>query len=593
MKQKKSSGQKRGRPGIGWPVFLLLGLVILAAGLGGSYYLLKGDIKTPLALLDIVTPTEEPAPTPVPELGQVDQTLTIQVGLQGRAISPYIYGVAEAKPDILKKLGATFNRWGGNASSRYNWELGNAWNSARDYYFMNGNQDYESENDKLPGGVADGFIAANQQAGVKSFITIPAIGYVAKSGESTDRSVRVPEKGQPAVNASGAIANYDPTSNRSRTSLPILPQKPGSLGYPPNLEDNAVYADEWVNHLITRFDTATNGGVKFYAIDNEPDLWATTHTDVHPALPGYDELLQKYLDFAWAIRQQDTTAKIVGPSLSSPARIAYSPLDEANNKTDRKAHGDIPFLEWWLAQVRASDEKRGRRTLDVLDIHYYPGNNLYFGNNTNDPAKGPARLEAPRALWDYSYKDAATDNFTALIPRMRELVSRNYPGTLLGIGEWNFGGEQHISGALAVADALGTFAEQDLYYASYWTSPPENSPAFFGFKMFANYDEKGSRFGDLFLPSRPSNRRQVTTYVARRSSDNALTIVAINKTAQSRNSGFLLKEFEEATGRNVKIYQYSQSKPGSIQNLAAFALQRSSFTYDLAPYSITLFEIGK
>ncbi len=54
-----------------------------------------------------------------------------------RWISPLIYGVAAGGADELAATGASFNRWGGNPNTRYNWVLGNAWNTARDWQFNN------------------------------------------------------------------------------------------------------------------------------------------------------------------------------------------------------------------------------------------------------------------------------------------------------------------------------------------------------------------------------------------------------------------------------------------------------------------------
>ena len=44
-----------------------------------------------------------------------------------------------------------------------------------------------------------------------------------------------------------------------------------------------TFVQDWVRHLIGRYGTAAQGGVKFYNLDNEPGLWNETHRDVHPA----------------------------------------------------------------------------------------------------------------------------------------------------------------------------------------------------------------------------------------------------------------------------------------------------------------------
>ena len=34
-----------------------------------------------------------------------------------------------------------------------------------------------------------------------------------------------------------------------------------------------TFVQDWVRHLIGRYGTAAQGGVKFYNLDNEPGLW--------------------------------------------------------------------------------------------------------------------------------------------------------------------------------------------------------------------------------------------------------------------------------------------------------------------------------
>jgi len=57
-----------------------------------------------------------------------------------------------------------------------------------------------------------------------------------------------------------------------------------------------------------------------------------------------------------------------------------------------------------------------------------------------------------------------------LLPLLREWVAQNHPGLGISIGEWNFGAESHMSGALATAEALGRFGTEGLTSAYYWTS---------------------------------------------------------------------------------------------------------------------------
>ena len=61
-------------------------------------------------------------------------SITVDALANRHAISPMIYGTAFASSNQLSDLNFTMNRSGGNAETRYNWQL-NAHNHAADWYF--------------------------------------------------------------------------------------------------------------------------------------------------------------------------------------------------------------------------------------------------------------------------------------------------------------------------------------------------------------------------------------------------------------------------------------------------------------------------
>src|SRR5262249_7498493 len=69
-----------------------------------------------------------------------------------------------------------------------------------------------------------------------------------------------------------------------------------------------------MTHIAARVGTASQGGVKLFALDNEPTLWNSTHRDVHPDATTYDELWQRTRDYAAAIKAQDPAALTLGPA---------------------------------------------------------------------------------------------------------------------------------------------------------------------------------------------------------------------------------------------------------------------------------------
>ena len=100
--------------------WLLIGVLVggIIAGPGGLTLSLEltalhpgfaGRVESQLRNLSVRQET-----TPIGNLG--DERVTVSVHARGRPISPYIYGVAIAPPGVLRTLGATMNRWGGDNS---------------------------------------------------------------------------------------------------------------------------------------------------------------------------------------------------------------------------------------------------------------------------------------------------------------------------------------------------------------------------------------------------------------------------------------------------------------------------------------------
>ena len=528
-----------------------------------------------------------PGPAPPPD----SVTITVDPAHVLRPISPLIYGVAHANPDQLLALGALLNRWGGNPNTRYNWALGDAWNAARDWEFRN----YGQAN-TVGESASDRFVAENRSVGVETEITIPAIGWVARNGDKETRSIGVPSVGGPPLaSGSDAIAGYDPSRNRQLTSLPSFARKNAPFTDPPDARDGRVFQDEWVHHLVNRFGSADGGGVRYYVVDNEPDLWSFTHTDVHPAQMSYDDTLGTFLDYAAAIKSVDPQAKVAGPALSGWTAYFYSALDQGADRyrthADRVGHGDMPFLPWWLDQVRKHDQQTGQRSLDVLDVHYYPQGAGVF-SAADDPQTRALRVRSTRSLWDPSYVDESwITDAVQLIPRLREWRDQYYPGTQIAIGEWSWGGEKSMSGALAVADVLGIFGREGVDMASYWTFPALDSPAAQAFSLYTRYDDHGDAFGDQALSaSVDASPNFVTTYASLDSATGDVVIVAINKRSDADVAATV--RVSGGPRATAEVYRFSEGD-AAILDTGPAPVHGSDVRLDLPASSITLVRLAR
>jgi hypothetical protein len=525
-------------------VYLCAGLLLSACNddtLGlqpvdvGTRTILPGS-PTPKKTIPAPAPTPylPPGYTPVSKRPDGSPIITVEVDPFSKAgydISPYIYGMAggdEADPNYSANLKTPLFRWGGNPATRYNWVLGNAWNAARDWEFRN--TDYGQPKRDIAGDS----IKSAQKLGAAFLLTIPTIGWVAKNTDQNIHSLNVPAHGGPPIApGSEAIAGYDPTANRALTSVKSMARKNADFVEKPNPNSPVVYQDEWVASLVKQFGPASEGGVKFYAMDNEPDLWSEVHTDIHPTRVGYDEALARFEEYASAVKDVDPTAQITGPVSSGWNAYLFSELDRGDDNfkslPDRTAHGNVAFIPWFLDQLRNYEAKNGKRILDVLDVHYYPQATGLYNSDKTDPDSAALRLRSTRSLWDDSYIDESwIGTQIRLIPRMREWINTYYPATKLGISEWNFGADNTLNGALTIATVLGIFGREGVYLAAYWRFPPKDSPGYYAFKLYTNFDGKGSTFGDKSIPVKVSDDQNISSFAALDTKTGRMRLIIIN-----------------------------------------------------------------
>jgi hypothetical protein len=280
--------------------------------------------------------------------------------------------------------------------------------------------------------------------------------------------------------------------------------------------------------------------------------------------------------------------------LSGWTSYFYSALDRGEDRfrthADRQAHGDMPFLPWWLDQVRRHDDRNGGRSLDVLDVHYYPQAANVYGA-ADDPYTRGLRLRSTRSLWDSSYIDESWINDKVrLIPRMREWIDQYYPGTRLAVGEWNWGGEKGMSGALAVADVLGIFGREGVDLASYWTYPALDSPAAQAFQLYTRYNAQGDAFGDHALAaSVDASPDYVSSYASVDSTTGDVVIVVVNKRYDADVSA-TIKLSGDVSG-TARVYRYASSDT-SIQPAGSVAANGAQLQVNLLAASLTLVRIA-
>jgi len=331
----------------------------------------------------------------------------------------------------------------------------------------------------------------------------------------------------------------------------------------------------WVKQL-----TATRGyRIRIFAFDNEPDLWGTTHNDVHPKCTTYDEMLTRYLEYATAVRAAAPNSELAGPVVSGWTGYWNSPAGIA----DRVKHENLPFLQWFLREVKANDDKLGRRTLDILDIHYTPA---AVSRGAVDARASEVRLRGTRSLWDRRYVDESPIREPVyLIPRMLELIAREYPGTKLGISQWSWGAEHTMDGALAIVDVLGILGREGVYMAAHESYPALTSPSYQAFRLYTNYDGRGGRFGDLSVYASGGDPDLLSTYASVDGNTRRLFVMVVNK--DPANDVYTTLDIAGANVRRVaSVYRYGQANPREIVTESLVLMPDAPVRF--LPYSATL-----
>jgi hypothetical protein len=461
----------------------------------------------------------------IPNGGNVG--VSVDLSANAHPFDPRIFGVAYGDGTRNGQIGYTVRRWGGNSTSRYNWQV-DFHNTGSDWYFENIPDCTAASCTGSPpaGNSADTFIAEAKAGGAAPLITIPTIGWTPRPDSATSHPFTVGF----AVSKYGAQQSVDPYdtnagSGNHTNGSPITGNNPAdtSVAASPSFEQS------WIAHLQSVFGNASGSGVQLYTLDNEVMLWNSTHRDVHPAAPTYDEIWNKTLSYATAIKTQEPNALVTGPVTWGYCDL-FSSADDASrgncvDGTDRQAHG-LAFVAWYLQQVCANPLGGGKRLVDYVDLHYYPQGNGVSLSGADDSTTAGLRLRSLKELYDPAWVseswigtlgdfDSNHYDKPGLIPRVQAWIDAYCPGTKLAITEYNWGNDGTTSGAVAQAEALAIFARDGVDMATRWVAPGANSKAERGYQIFLNYDGAGAAVQGSSVAATSANIDKVGAYAFR------------------------------------------------------------------------------
>jgi len=320
------------------------------------------------------TPTAAAAP---PQ--NVTATVTVSP-TNTHPISPYIYGINFAASVAGLPPALTFDRAGGNRWTAYNWE-NNASNAGSDFQYEN---DAFLSSSSVPAAAVTSLIAGDQSSGMTSLVTFQMQGLV-------------------AGDESGPVSTANaPVMTRFKK---VVDQKNTASGVPftvtPPTTDANVYMDEFIRAIDEKFagqnifGTSPSSQHVFAQLDNEPELWTSTHLEVQGSTPITPAAyIAKTISLATALKTQFPNLVVFGP-----AHYGFYGIYAWNGAIGATPSGNNWFPDLYLPAIKAASASFGRPLVDVYDFHWYPEATDVYRElldhqrpRSTDPHSGPAAI---------------------------------------------------------------------------------------------------------------------------------------------------------------------------------------------------------
>jgi len=533
------------------------------------------------------------------EPGAVPPNVTIIVNpAVTKTISPYIYGIdGTSNASIPNVPDVTIFRMGGNRWTAYNWTT-NASNAGSDYL-------YESDNflssSTIPGFAVYPTINANIAAGQATLFTVPIQGLV-----SADESGPVPTTNAPDLaRFQDVVYQKSTVSSAPFTTTPPVVVVGGE-------DTGDVYDDEFVwamNQLSTTKEIFSGNTATpvFVDLDNEPDLWNSTHLEVQgPTEITPAAYIAKTLSVTEALKTQFPEMIIFGPS-------HYGFLGVYNWQvgiTDTTPTGENWFPDMYFQALATASATFGKPLVDAYDFHWYPED--YDAGGTRVTSMTAATLsdadmqlivQAPRNLWDTTFTDPGNSNPWVnsvlggapieFLPRLQAKINAEFPSIKLSISEYETGGFNNIAGTVAEADQLGVYASNGVFAGMFWPPSGTFDYVLAGFRAYRNFDGAGSNFGDTSVSTISSNPGSVMAYVSTDSTTPGRVVIVVinraNTTQVAALSGLSLSG-------TANLYQMTATtaegqSPVTPVSIGTMAVSGSSLTLTLPAYSVTTIDV--
>jgi len=394
-----------------------------------------------------------------------DVVITVNATDGKKVVSPYIYGrnssfsnsfgtvTAASDITLFKEAGLRFAREnGGNNATKYNWRR--KMSSHPDWY----NNVYDHDWDALSKNVVDN--VPNMQV----MWAFQLIGKTAsnKNNNFNDWSYN---KSQWWSGCSQNLAGGG-TVNPSGGNTAMVNGKP------------ALYTMEWpadstvevLNHWFGTGGIGLNSNnFQYWNMDNEPEIWSGTHDDVMTSQLAATAFMDKYFTVAKKARALFPGIKLCGPVTANEWQW-YKWGAETLNINGKY----YSWLEYFLKRVADEQKATGIKLLDVVDLHWYPGESadadvlqlhrVFYDKTYVYP--GANGLKSINGSWDN------TQTKEYIFQRINDWLTLYFGanhGISLGMSESGINSANPNTNSVLYASMLGVFANNGVELYTPWT----------------------------------------------------------------------------------------------------------------------------
>lgn len=341
------------------------------------------------------------------------------------------------------------------------------------------------------------------------------------------------------------------------------------------------------------FSPVSSGGLgldstrlRYWDMDNEPEVWGSTHDDVVTGPITAEDYLTRYFAVAKAARAKFPGIRIVGPVFTNEWQW-YAWNNATITGKDAK---NYCWVEYFIKRVAEEQTASGVRLLDVVDFHFYPGttnafditqlHRVWFDTTYNYP--GANGCKEVSGAWNNS------ETKEYVMERVRRWLTK-YMGADNHVG---FAVSEHgaLTGsanviALWYASMLGTFADQGATIFTPWDWYPGQWEVLHLFSTNA----KATR-----VLSFSALDTVVSAYSSVNPAGDSLTIICVNRSpATVQTAQISLTGFTPQAGSD-SVLELSSLPVTETFTATSNALKRrsmsvsgTSLSLDLPAYSIT------